>query len=60
MYYVTLNLKPTYPVHIQEDPTEVDCTEVTGTLYQNHFFYYEILENLTELDDQIFLGILHL
>ena len=41
MYHVTLNLKPTYPVHLQEDPTEVDCTEVTGTLYQNLFFDYE-------------------
>ena len=41
VYHVTPNLKPTYPVHLQEDPNETGSTEANDTIYQNHFFDFK-------------------
>ena len=41
VYHVTPNLKPTYPVHLVDDPDMNDATEQHDNIYQNHFFDFE-------------------
>ena len=40
-YHVTPNLKPTYPVHLVDDPDTNDATEEHDNIYPNHFFDFE-------------------
>ena len=35
------NLKPTYPVHLVEDPDMNGATEQHDNIYQNHLFDFE-------------------